>query len=489
MNQIRLMLEFLRAPRAFNPDKFILVLALCMSIGTIASYRYHFSMQNYSTFAIQQVLPAMQMKRMAEKATQRPNATEDSSPVRMDTWPWTSPLFRNQHHIYGEALIPIGSDYLGIWHYTKMLLEGDNPYSINFFFTYNNKAYDWPMIRDPQVPAQIVGPLSYPPFAVLVLVPFFSNNYFGSLLKYYFAIALFVIVLSALIVKHSNKYKTSMIFFIITTLITSYPIAFLLDRGNLEGIAFILVALALILYYKGYYFMSAIFIAIAASCKIHPAIFLSLFLLEKKWKEIGLGVATVTLLTFVSFLAMNAPIDLIMKQFINNISGVNEFFLFDGRAIQFSHTLCTLISGIFFHNVSHPGIQSNLRTFIRIYPYLVGMITVLIIWRSTKLDLRHRISVLIVMMLFLPYANFDYTLIYLLIPLFWLLIDMLTRESNNFLDVISVYLLVLLGIPKQYLAGLSGFEAGISFMINGLLLGLLLISLMLSRSPASSDLA
>lgn len=133
MNGLKKCLLFLACPRPFRAERFFLGLALCMALGAIASARYHFYLQNYSPFIFRQVLPATQNLHVAELAIRGNHDSQDLNRARLDQWPWISPLSTNVSPEFGEALIPVGSDYLGVWHYTKMILRRQNPYIVNFF--------------------------------------------------------------------------------------------------------------------------------------------------------------------------------------------------------------------------------------------------------------------------------------------------------------------------------------------------------------------
>ena len=489
MNWSQKTLQALTKPRPFQAERFFLVLALSMALGAIASARYHFFMQNYSGFVIQEVLPASGKMQWAEKALHRSVPKAQIPNAHLDSWPWASPLFRNKHFQYGDSLSPIGSDYLGLWHYTKMILTGQNPYMIDFFFTYNFKIPNTPMIQDPMVPAQVVGPLSYPPFAALILVPFFSNNYFLSLVKYYSIFGLFLLICMWGTIKNTVDTKWPLTLLLATTVFTSYPLAILLDRGNIEGILFIFIALGLFAYHQKFYFISAALIAVAASCKFYPGIFFILFFLDRRWKELAFGSFFSLALTAISLLVINHPIHDTFARFATHLSGVNEFMLFDGGSIQFSHTLCTLISGIIYFDFSNPTVQAGLRSFCRIYPYVIGVLMLGIIWRIQRFDLCGRVGVLTVTMVFFPFFSYDYTLIHLYIPFAWWLVKLAGRRQASILELVPACLLGLISLPKQYLVGLFALGPGISFAVNGFALGILLIMLLFNATDQAAETA
>ena len=187
-------------------------------------------------------------------------------------------------------------------------------------------------------------------------------------------------------------------------------------------------------------------------------------------------------MTFVSLVVINNPISDTFHQFLNNLSGFNEFLLFDGKSIQFNHTLCSLISGTLFAEFYDPKVQSALRMFCTVYPYAIGGLTLAILWRIRRFPFQARVSILTVMMVFFPFVSFDYTLIYLYIPFAWLLLDLSRMRKASLLDLLPVCLIGLISLPKQYLVGLFALGPGISFAVNGLALGALLVLFLVAPS-------
>ena len=69
--------------------------------------------------------------------------------------------------------------------------------------------------------------------------------------------------------------------------LTSYPLDTLVDRGNTEGVVLMVLACGLIAYRGGYTLLSAVLIGLAASPKLAPALFLVLFLLDRRYKAVS----------------------------------------------------------------------------------------------------------------------------------------------------------------------------------------------------------
>ncbi len=81
--------------------------------------------------------------------------------------------------------------------------------------------------------------------------------------------------------------------FTAVVLITSYPVLFLLQRGNLEVLVWIPTTLGLVCFKRNYFTRAAMLFGLAAALKLYPLIFLSLLLIKRRYRDsiIALSVA------------------------------------------------------------------------------------------------------------------------------------------------------------------------------------------------------
>ncbi|MCJ7740435.1 DUF2029 domain-containing protein, partial [Candidatus Microgenomates bacterium] len=80
----------------------------------------------------------------------------------------------------------------------------------------------------------------------------------------------------------------------------SYPFIFLADRGNVDGLIFIILYFFLHYYKKNKATVSSILLAIAIAWKIVPAVFIVLFIADKRYKEGIISIVTAVILTIFS---------------------------------------------------------------------------------------------------------------------------------------------------------------------------------------------
>ena len=76
---------------------------------------------------------------------------------------------------------------------------------------------------------------------------------------------------------------------IVPILFLTYPFLFTMDRGNIEILLFISLLFFLYYFLQKKFVLSAIFLSIAIAMKAFPAVFLILYLPEKKYREMFLS--------------------------------------------------------------------------------------------------------------------------------------------------------------------------------------------------------
>jgi hypothetical protein len=86
--------------------------------------------------------------------------------------------------------------------------------------------------------------------------------------------------------------------FVLTAL--TYPVQMVLDRGNIEGILFLLVALFLVSLQRNRLGASVVFLACAAAMKLYPALFALIYLARREYKAFAACALLTILLTTVS---------------------------------------------------------------------------------------------------------------------------------------------------------------------------------------------
>ena len=248
-------------------------------------------------------------------------------------------------------------------------------------------------------------------------------------------------------------YKKTLLIFILFFL--SYPVLFSIDRGNFEFLLFVALLASLYFYIKKNYLISAICLALAIAMKIYPALFLLLFIVDKKYREAIISVVIAVLLTLVSLLFFQGGLvaNFLYLFSMSNIN--NNMILVDlinltsrnGNVVQRSVSLLTLIK------ISIIELQLNpspfvVENFSKIYSVLSVIIAVpLSIYTIFfEKEMWKKVALIIFAMLLLPSISADYRLLLVYLPL----VLFLNTEGEGKLDPVYTILFVLLLIPITY---------------------------------------
>ena len=118
--------------------------------------------------------------------------------------------------------------------------------------------------------------------------------------------------------------------FPLTLVVVSFPIAGLLQQGNIELFMWIAAGLGTWLFLRGKDDAAAVLWGVAAAMKLYPVILLSLLLPKGKWRAFGVGVATVAGVTLLSAMWLGPSISVAWHGSIVNTFGyqgsrVSEF--------------------------------------------------------------------------------------------------------------------------------------------------------------------
>jgi len=251
-----------------------------------------------------------------------------------------------------------------------------------------------------------------------------------------------------------NSYESVRDFIIIGFL--TYPVLFSLDRANLDIYIFLLILGCVVFFQKGHFVLSALFLSLAIAMKLYPAVFILLFLKEKKYKEIAIMITAILCISVISLMSYQGSLS-------ENLQGMQS-------ALQSFNQMYSGASGL-QHNVSYYGVlklvtvgyyyivqgirdgatASILANGVLKIPYIF---LVMIIFAFVALyilryeqTLWKNVYLLSATMLLFPYVSFDYKLIHILIPI------ILFLQDKSWTPLCKTYLVLfgLMLIPNNYL--------------------------------------
>lgn len=273
-------------------------------------------------------------------------------------------------------------------------------------------------------------PITYPAPVAVVLGLFYKLRH---PFKTYYAVLILAILAWAIWLAHGlirrGLRKDLVIAFALILMTSTWPIAYLLDTANIEGLMAILLATGVLAVLREKTWLGATLIAMAASLKLFPLILLALLLSNRRYKEFAYG-CILTLVLIVSSLALLGP-NISSAQFhiMEGMRFLKVNFLIERRAINFnfSHSLFNPIkfavlridrqlhSGGSIGPVRHELAVADAA--LRVYTVLIAIIgTALYFGRIRMLPMLNQVICLTVAAVTLTPFSSDYTLVHMLIP-------------------------------------------------------------------------
>lgn len=290
---------------------------------------------------------------------------------------------------------------------------------------------------------------NYFPFTHLLLYPLTLINKYLSLLIYFLSVICFWVFASAKALDAGLFESRRQRFLNIMVLtLMNYPLLFILDRGNVEGIVFIFLAYAVWFYAMGSGKWSAVFIGLAAAIKGTPILFLLFFIKERRWKELMIGIAVPFCLSLVALLFLQGGVLKNLILFKDALRNFGEFLLIGHNGITHSVSLFGmaysfwLLANKFFLDVA------SLKPIVAGYNVvagIMGLAAIAYVYFS-RLEPWKAWFVLVAAIQVLPFPSYDYKLINTFLPLFLLI------RSGQETQWTKAYLalLCLIIVPKGF---------------------------------------
>ena len=335
-------------------------------------------------------------------------------------------------------------------------------HTTTFFFNVSGKPITFPLF----------SPVTYPPFAVVVLAAIYSG---ASPVLLYLEIAAVWLTAVVLGVRYTLvQYKigaTTALLFPLTLILMSYPITRLLVEGNLELLLWILTATGAWAYLRESDNTAAVLWALAGAMKLYPGILLILLLPRRRWRSFALGVTTLVGVTLLSLWWIGPTMGVAWRGWIQILIGFQE-----ERSTQWN--MVQLASNhSFFSLVKLGAMLGGLALGKLMLPYyLCGAVTISWaffgrLWRMPAIN--QLLSVSLFMVIFPP-ISYAHALVQLYAPLLALLMLAIRADRTN-VSITGLRGTVLLFVPLFAAYTLFTFRAVLLF--DGLVQSVLLLIL------------
>jgi len=281
---------------------------------------------------------------------------------------------------------------------------------------------------------------------------------------------------------------------IILTVLTSYPFMFMFDRGNIEGVLWILLLLGVISFIGKYFFVAGFLFSLAASMKLYPIVFLLLFISYRKYKVFSLSIFILVIVSILASYGFAGGICNTVSIISKGLSGFISTIVLERQYLNYDHSLFTIIKQVIYilNFFSPSDRQMTASMFHYVYLFtVVGIFIILYVQKIRNLPFLNQLFAVVIACVFLPFISYDYTLIHLYIP--WGLFMMFLAydaESSGFTTKQALNILIPCAIiftPQSYLIidsteyGIGGFGGQVKALV---LLYLLIVVL---KNPMPSN--
>jgi len=283
-----------------------------------------------------------------------------------------------------------------------------------------------------------------------------------------------------LMVKHSlyglkPRLTSHQLLAIFATVFLTYPVLFAADRANFDLLVLPCLFLFALTYARQQYKASTLFLGLAIALKPYTAIFILLYVFDRRYRDTLLVLFNVVFLSVLSLALFKDGLYVETQKYFHALSRHASDSSF-GSEIVYTSDLFSLLTvaarpiGHVLHSGSlmcltdHP----NTRVAYAIAALIISAYFAIHLWQKPR-PLWKTMAVLSILILLLPFNSHDYRLIYLFVPT---LMYLATSESTRH-DLLIVVLWGLLLVPKAYYH--FGSLQNISMVINPLLLIGLLI--------------
>jgi hypothetical protein len=305
-----------------------------------------------------------------------------------------------------------------------------------------------------------------------ILLGLFSNVY--PIILFNSAFSIFLLSFFGICYYYLNNKSKLITFqnaFVFTFL--SYPMLFLLDRGNFEAFTFIFLFL-FVFFYPKHPRLSLLFLIFPIASKAIPAIFLLLPLSDKKYKDVFITIFIVGILTLGSYALLPGGFVQNLTNHFLNLRLQDQYYVFNNKDRELGISLFALIK--YFLVWIFPNQPEELLS-VKIYSVylpisvIFGLI-IAIVFYPKKMAYWKKITLLVCAMNLLPAISMDYKLINIFIPIFLFIASKEKKKTDCYFAILFTLLL----IPKQYYLPFYNYNS-ISSVLNPILMILLVFQI------------
>ena len=286
------------------------------------------------------------------------------------------------------------------------------------FSDFNDFAERFAHFRTDLFWAPFNSPFAYPaPLAVVLGWLFKLPDPLATYLDCYAVVVIAAGLLLARRLVQAGCSMPSSLLFTATLVLTSWPLFFVICRGNIEAIDALSLAIGVVAVLAGYPFIGAIAIGVAGAMKIYPLVLTALLISQRQFKQVAAGLVAALTVTVLS-LAYLGPTLLAAAHHVAD--GLTYFKRLYSERMQwpdYDHSLFALYKTIF-------GTLHRSATYVPYFPNALKVYMAVVAIGGVTLyftvirrrPILNQIIALCVCAVTMPPVSYDYTLINLVLP-------------------------------------------------------------------------
>ena len=255
-------------------------------------------------------------------------------------------------------------------------------------------------------------------------------------------------ILAAMAIPKDSRARVLAAAAAVCTALFSFPLFFLLDRANTEGLVWIVSSVGLVLFAMRRYSWSAMFLALSASMKIFPGVLLLLLLARKRYRDFGLALAGVAVFSLAALWLAGPTTARAAAGIADGLDYLRQMQIFDYKPmeISFDHSLFGLIKQVCFralHDVARVNALLP-RIYVAYGVLAAALFGAAYLLAIRRLPVLNQLLALSAFSVLLPYVSYDYTLVNLFVPFAILIFVLATDAADGRLQLTRANLLFLL---------------------------------------------
>ncbi|ADV82680.1 glycosyltransferase family 87 protein [Terriglobus saanensis] len=255
-------------------------------------------------------------------------------------------------------------------------------------------------------------PFSYPAPAAVVLNLFFAAGKWDSRLLLAFNISIFFFgacwLYLALIRRGISK-PHSFLFIGLSGLL-GYPILFLINRGNIEGVCWLFTASGVWAFWSKRWYLCGILLGAATALKLFPFILLGLLFSQKRYSAFAVAIGIAILITGSSYFFVGPTYHIASTGIAAGLEAfrTNYALTIHWNEIGFDHSLFAIVK---------LRVHQDYRSWLQGYLLVAAFTGLVLYWlRVRKLPRINQVLCLVVASVILPPVSYEYTLVHLYLP-------------------------------------------------------------------------